>query len=81
MLQSNPAMQSASVSANQTWLNSEQSMSSKKENTVSNRQLWLIGHAVLAFTAVLCCGGSPFMFASLAWFGVSLHLCQKGGIK
>lgn len=74
-------MQSASSSANQAWLHSEQSMSSSKENAVSNHQLWLIGHAVLAFTAVLCCGGSPFMFASLAWFVVSLYLCQKGGIK
>ena len=74
-------MQAASSSALHSGLNSNPSMSSSKENTVSNHQVLLIGHAVLAFTAVLCCGGSPFMFASLAWFGASLHLCVKGGIK
>lgn len=57
------------------------SSSSSQGNPISMSQMWLIGHAVLAFTAVLCCGGSPFMFPSLAWFGWSLYRCSKGGLR
>ena len=75
-------MQSASSSALHSGLTTNKSMSSNSsEGTITNRQILLIGHAVFAFTAVLCCGGSPFMYASCAWFGWSLHLCVKGGLK
>ena len=41
------------------------------ESVVTNRQVCLMAHASLAFSALLC----------LAWFVVSLHLCKKGGLR
>ena len=84
MLQSNPAMQSASSSAITTWLNSDNSLfSSILENAVSNRQVLLIGHACIAFSALVCAASlSPMAtLLCLAWFVWSLSLCKKGGIK
>lgn len=84
MLQSNPAMQSASSSAITTWLNSDNSLfSSILESAVSNRQVLLIGHACIAFSALVCAAPlSPMAtLLCLAWFVWSLSLCKKGGIK
>ena len=84
MLQSNPAMQSASSSAITTWLNSENSLfSSVLENAVSNRQVLLMGHACLAFSALVC--AVPFspkaIVLMLLWFFEALFICVKGGLK
>ena len=77
-------MQSASSSAITTWLNSDNSLfSSILESAVSNRQVLLIGHACLAFSALVCAATlSPMAtLLCLAWFVWSLSLCKKGGIK
>ena len=82
MIQSNPAMQSASSSAITTWLNSDNSLfSSILESAVSNRQVLLIAHAVLAFSVLLCCGSAFPALLCLAWFAWSLAICKKGGLK
>ena len=77
-------MQSASSSAITSWLNSDNSLfSSVLESTVSNRQVLLIGHACLAFSALVCAASLSAMAAvlMLLWFVVSLSLCKKGGIR
>ncbi len=77
-------MQSASSSAITSWLNSDNSLfSSVLESTVSNRQVLLMGHACLAFSALVCaCALSPMAAVlMLLWFVVSLSLCKKGGIR
>ena len=77
-------MQSASSSAFQVWLNSDNSLfSSVLESVVSNRQVLLIGHACLAFSALVCAVSVSAMVAlvCLAWFTWSLSLCKKGGLK
>ena len=75
-------MHSASSSALHAGLNSQKSVSSySNEDRVTNRQVLLIGHAVLAFVALICLCESSLLYASLAWFAWSLHLCVKGGIK
>ena len=77
-------MQSASSSAITTWLNSDNSLfSSILESAVSNRQVLLIGHACIAFSALVCAATlSPMAtLLCLAWFVWSLSLCKKGGIK
>lgn len=79
-LQLHPAALSAIV----VWLNSDNSLfSSVLENTVSNRQVLLIGHACLAFSALVCAASLSPMAAvvMLLWFVVSLHLCKKGGLR
>ena len=84
MIHSNPAMQSASSSAITSWLNSENSLfSSVLESAVSNLQVLLIGHAVLAFSALVCASSLSAMAAvvMLLWFAWSLSPCKKGGIK
>ena len=77
-------MQSASSSAFNTWLNSDNSLfSSVLESTVSNRQVLLIGHACLALSALVCISALsvlPALFC-LTWFAWALYLCKKGGIK
>lgn len=77
-------LQSAALSALIVWLNSDNSLFSfVLESTVSNRQVLLIGHACLAFSALVCsCALSPMAAVlMLLWFVVSLSLCKKGGIK
>ena len=77
-------MQPASSSAITTWLNSDNSLfSSILESAVSNRQVLLIGHACIAFSALVCAATlSPMAtLLCLAWFVWSLSLCKKGGIK
>ena len=84
MLNSSSAMQSASSSAFNTWLNSDNLLfSAIVESTVSNRQVLLIGHACLAFSALVCAASLSAMAAlvMLLWFVVSLSLCKKGGIR
>lgn len=84
MIQSTPSMQSASSSAITSWLNSDNSLfSSVLESAVSNRQVLLIGHACLAFSALVCAASLSAMAAlvMLLWFVVSLSLCKKGGIR
>lgn len=66
------------------WLNREnQLFSSVLEDSVSNRQVCLMTHASLAFSALVCAGfvsAVPALLC-LAWFVVSLHLCKKGGLR
>ena len=82
MLQTNSVMHSASSSALHSELNSQKSVPSHaNEGRVTNQQVLLIGHAVIAFVALICLCESPLLYASLAWFAWSLHLCVKGGIR
>ena len=77
-------LQPAALSALIVWLNSDNSLfSSVLESTVSNRQVLLIGHACLAFSALVCAASLSPMAAlvMLLWFAWSLSLCQKGGLK
>ena len=75
-------MQSASSSALHSGLTTNKSMSSNSsEGAITNRQILLIGHAVIAFVALICLCESSLLYASLAWFGWSIHLCVKGGLK
>ena len=77
-------LQPAALSALIVWLNSDNSLfSSVLESTVSNRQVLLIGHACLAFSALVCAVSLSAMVAilMLLWFVVSLSLCKKGGIR
>ena len=66
------------------WLNREnQLFSSVLEESVSNRQVCLMAHASLAFSALVCAGfvsAVPALLC-LAWFVVSLHLAWKGGLR
>lgn len=74
----------SALSAIVVWLNSENSLfSSVLENAVSNRQVLLLGHACLAFSALVCAVSLSPMAAlvMLLWFAWSLSLCKKGGIK
>ena len=71
-------------SAISVWLNSENSMFSDIiEDKVSNLQVMLLGHACLAFSALVCAASLSSMAAlvMLLWFAWSLSLCQKGGLK
>lgn len=84
MLHSNPAMQSASSSAITIWLNSDNSLFSEVlESAVSNRQVLLIGHACVSFSALVCAVSLSAMAAlvMLLWFVWSLGLCKKGGLR
>ena len=71
-------------SAISVWLNSENStFSDIIEDKVSNLQVMLLGHACLAFSALVCAASLSAMAAlvMLLWFVVSLSLCKKGGIR
>ena len=77
-------MQSASSSALISWLNSDNSLfSSVLESAVSNRQVLLIGHACLAFSALVCAVSlsATAALVMLLWLVWSLDLCKKGGIR
>ena len=77
-------LQQAALSALGVWLNSDNSLfSAIVESTVSNCQVLLIGHACLAFSALVCAASLSAMAAlvMLLWFVVSLSLCKKGGIR
>ena len=77
-------LQQAALSALGVWLNSDNSLfSAIVESTVSNRQVLLIGHACLAFSALVCAASLSAMAAlvMLLWFVVSLSFCKKGGIR
>lgn len=77
-------LQPAALSALGVWLNSENSLfSAIVESVVSNRQVLLIGHACLAFSALVCAASLSAMAAlvMLLWFVWSLGLCKKGGIR
>ena len=74
----------SALSAISVWLNSENSMfSTIIEDKVSNLQVMLLGHACLAFSALMCSVTSSLVgtLITLLWFAVSLHLCMKGGIR
>ena len=77
-------LQPAALSAFQVWLNSDNSLfSSVLESAVSNRQVLLIGHACLAFSALVCvvslsAEAATFLFI---WFFEAIFLCVKGGLK
>ena len=75
-------LQGAKTSAFDRWLKSENILfSSCLDQSVSNLQVLLIAHAVLAFTVLLCCGGAIPALVCLAWFAYSLNLCKKGGLR
>ena len=77
-------LQPAALSALIVWLNSDNSLfSSVLESTVSNRQVLLIGHACLAFSALVCAASvsATVALVMLLWLVWSLDLCKKGGIK
>ena len=77
-------LQPAALSALGVWLNSDNSLfSAIVESTVSNRQVLLIGHACIAFSALVCAASlSPMAtLLCLAWFVWSLSLCKKGGLR
>lgn len=66
------------------WLNRENLFfSSALEESVSNRQVCLIGHASFAFSALVCASfvSAVPALVCLTWFIVSLYLCVKGGLK
>ena len=77
-------LQPAALSALIVWLNSDNSLfSSVLESAVSNRQVLLIGHACLAFSALVCAvslsaEAATFLFI---WFFEAIFLCVKGGLK
>ena len=77
-------LNNSALSAIVVWLNSENSFfSSVLENAVSNRQVLLMGHACLAFSALICAVSfSPkVLILMFVWFFESLFLCVKGGLK
>ncbi len=77
-------MQSASSSAFNIWLNSDNSLfSSVLESVVSNRQVLLIGHACLALSVLVCAASvsATVALVMLLWLVWSLDLCKKGGLK
>ena len=79
-----PALNTSALSAITSWLNSENPLfSSILESAVTNRQVLLIGHACLAFSALVCASSLSAMAAvvMLLWFAWSLSLCKKGGLK
>ena len=66
------------------WLNREnQLLSSVLEESVSNLQACLLGHASFAFSALVCAAfvSAVPALVCLAWFVVSLYLCVKGDLK
>ena len=53
------------------------------ESVVTNRQVYLMAHASLAFSVLVCAAfvsAVPALLC-LAWFVVSLHLAWKGGLR
>ena len=77
-------LQQAALSALGVWLNSDNSLfSAIVESAVSNRQVLLIGHACLAFSALVCAVSlsAEAALIMLLWFVWSLDLCKKGGLK
>ena len=77
-------LQPAALSALIVWLNSDNSLfSSVLESTVTNRQVLLIGHACLAFSALVCAASvsATAALVMLLWLVWSLDLCKKGGIR
>ena len=84
MLKTSPALNSSALSALNIWLNSDNSLfSSVLESVVSNRQVLLMGHACLAFAALVCAVSvsATVALVMLLWLVWSLDLCKKGGIK
>ena len=77
-------LQQAALSALGVWLNSDNSLfSAIVESTVSNRQVLLIGHACVAFSALVCAASLSTIAALVMslWFVWSLDLCKKGGLR
>ena len=78
------AAQAVKESAVSAWLSRENKFfSCVLEETVSNRQTLLMGHAAASFSVLVC---SAFLspvsaLVCLGWFGASLHLCKKGGLR
>ena len=84
MLKTSPALNSSATSAITSWLNSDNSLfSSVLESAVTNRQVLLIGHACLAFSALVCAASLSTQAAVilLLWFFEAIFQCVKGGIK
>lgn len=70
-------------SAISTWMASENTFfTSVLEESITNKQTLLLTQAVVSFSVLV---GSSFLsviaaLVCLVWFGVSLHLCVKGGL-
>lgn len=67
-----------------TWFVKENTLFSwVMEFSVSNRQMCLMAHSSLAFSALVCASFVSALPAliCLFWFIVSLYLCVKGGVR
>lgn len=75
----------AKKSASSAWCEKENLFFSwiLEESVVTNRQVLLMGHASLAFSALVgAYHVEPMLvLVCLAWFIVSLRLCVKGGLR
>ena len=73
------------TSAISAWLLKENTLFSwiLEESVVTNRQVLLMGHASLSFSALVGAYHVDVLLVliCLAWFIVSLRLCMKGGLK
>ena len=83
MKQAENTLVQSTPSAIGTWMASENTFfTSVLEEPVTNKQTLLLAQAVVSFSVLV---GSSFLSVTaalvcLAWFGVSLHLCVKGGL-
>jgi hypothetical protein len=77
------ALTAASAAAINEWLNRENNtMSELCETTVSNRQSILIINAIIAFVALVGIeAGLASTLIRIGWFGYSVNLCKKGGLR
>lgn len=67
-----------------SWMSSKNDyLSAILEQTVTNKQMLLLGHCFTAFFSLFVGFASNLLFAGLAvaWFGVSVMLAKKGGLK
>lgn len=73
----------SAASAATRWLNSRnQLLSDMMERTVTNRQALHVWHALTAFAVMLMLSCSiPGALFGLAWTGLALTLCKKGGLR
>lgn len=76
--------QSEAKSTLKAWLNRDNTLfTAIMEESVSNANVLRISHAVTAFVCLISSqlAGPIAMLISLAWFGIALYLCKKGGLK
>lgn len=74
----------ADAKVQNSWMSSKNDyLSAVLEQTVTNRQMLLLGHCFTAFLSLFVGFASNLLLAglSVAWFGVSVLLAKKGGLK